>query len=409
MKTKIILTMLLLVAITGCSSIIHPDLPMADDSMATEQGVKNTIAANNQFALEFYNRMNEKGKNLFFSPWSLEAAFAMTYEGAKGDTAVEMQKVLHFPSDPSVRLPSFAKLYNLINTEQKDYTLRTANALWAQKEYPFLPDYLSKVETYYAGKTTNIDFVGDTENSRQTINNWVEGQTNNKIKDLIPIGVIKPITRLVLTNAIYFKADWVKKFKKKDTQEADFKLSSGGTTNVQMMALREEKHNYAETDDLQILELPYKGEQISMLIILPREGKMSEVEESLTPQRLESLGNMMQKREIDIYLPKFKFETKYFLKQTLSDMGMPVAFSRGANFSGMDGTPNLVIGEVIHQAFVEVDEEGTEAAAATAVIMQLKSAMPHYFRADHPFIFIIQEKTTGGIIFMGKMENPTAS
>jgi len=396
----------LLIFLLGCNIKVHEDLPKTDDSTATDSGVMSTIQANNQFAIEFYQKINEAGKNLFFSPWSLESALTMTYEGVRGKTADEMQSVLHFPKDQNIRMPSFARLYNLINLEDKDYMLRTANALWAQKGYNFLEEYLSGVEQYYGGKTTNLDFVQETEKSRQTINTWVEEQTNDRIKDLIPLGTVNAATRLVLTNAVYFKADWMTQFKKEDTYEADFKLSSGGTIKAPMMVMRDESHNYAETEQLQALELPYKGEQISMLIILPKEGKMQEVEETLTSEKLNEIRDSMHEIDINVHLPKFKLETKYFLAKTLAEMGMPTAFSTEADFSGMDGSKELFIGDVIHQAFVEVDEEGTEAAAATAIIMEIMIAVPMQFKADHSFIFIIQEKTTGGIIFMGKMENP---
>jgi len=282
----------------------------------------------------------------------------------------------------------------------------------AQYDYQFLEEYFSRVEQYYGGKVANLDFKQEPEKSRQTINSFIEQQTNDKIKELLPKSppVIKSDTRLVLTNAIYFKGEWVLQFDKSKTKEAEFKITPTQSVKAQMMTLIGEKakFNYAETENLQILEMPYKGEELSMLVLLPREGTLEEFEQSLTIQKLNEWKNSIQETKIDVYLPKFKFETKYFMKEDLKAMGMPTAFSMAADFSGMTGSQDLFIDNVIHQAFIEVNEEGTEAAAATAVIMAEESAaFSNMFKADHPFIFIIQEKETGNILFMGKMSDPT--
>ncbi|MBW2980644.1 serpin family protein [Candidatus Woesearchaeota archaeon] len=402
-------TIILSVLLVGCAADIEPIEP-ADDSKATAEGAKTVIDANNQFALEFYSKINGD-ENIFFSPYSISAALAMTYEGARGKTADEIQSVFHFPGDDNIRRPSFARIYNQINKQDKKYKLNTANALWAQEDYAFLPEYLGLVEQYYGGKTTNLDFVTKTEESRQIINNWVEEQTNNKIKDLIPAGALDSMTRLVLTNAIYFKGTWVLKFNRRHTGEADFRISPGRTVKVPMMSLTGEKARFNYTfipeEGLQVLEMPYAGEELSMLVLLPKEGGLAALEESLTVERLNELRGSLREMKIDVYMPKFKFETKYFMSKVLAEMGMPTAFSMAADFSGMDGTDMLFISKVIHQAFVEVNEEGTEAAAATAVVMTLKSAMPTVFRADHPFIFIIQERETGNILFLGKVVDPS--
>ena len=386
--------------------------PNVDDSGATVDGVNSVINANNQFALELYSKYKSDEGNIFFSPYSISTALAMTYEGAKGKTADEMQSVFHFPKDASVRQPAFASIYNTLNEGSSDYTLKTANALWAQKDYQFLQDYFNTVEKYYGGKATNLDFVGETEQSRQTINTWVEEQTNNKIKDLIPQGILDSSTRLVLTNAIYFKGDWVWQFDKSKTMEADFKVSPTKTVKAQMMSMNPEKatFNYAETDDLQILEMPYKGEELSMLVLLPKEDILDNLEKSLTLEKLNQWKASMKAEKMDaVQMPKFKFETKYFMAEDLAQMGMPTAFSESADFSGMTGKKDLFIGFVIHQAYIDVNEEGTEAAAATAVGMVLTSVRPQrLFIADHPFIFIIQETKTGNILFLGRVSDPTA-
>jgi len=279
------------------------------------------------------------------------------------------------------------------------------------RDYKFLDEYTSLIEQYYAGKITNLDFKKEAEKSRKIINNWVEDQTNNQIKDLIPPRVLNPRTRLVLTNAIYFKGTWLKQFDKKNTKEQDFRISPGDTVKVPMMSLtgEETEFNYAKTEELQILELPYDGEELSMLILLPKEDDLNPLEKSLDAEKLIEWKNMLRKQEIDVYMPKFTFETKYLLPETLKAMGMPTAFSMAADFSGMDGTRKLFISNVIHQAFVEVNEEGTEAAAATAVVMEITSVGSdprNMFRADHPFIFIIQQKDSGNILFLGRVTNP---
>lgn len=383
--------------------------PKSDDTGWSEEGVQEVIDSNNQFALELYTELNkvEKG-NIFYSPYSISAALAMTYEGAKGQTRDEIKSVFHFPENSTLR-PNFAKIYNDINKNEEDYELRTGNALWVQKDYPFLEDYISRVEKYYGGKATNVDFVKETEKSRQTINSFIEEQTNNKIKDLIPKGILDSMTRLVLTDAVYFKGTWVWEFNPKDTGETDFKITPTNVVEVPMMYMKPEKakFNYADIGDLQILELPYKGEKISMLILLPKDNLESIA--PLTLEKLKAWKSQMKETTLDeIYLPKFEFDTKYFMKEILSAMGMPQAFGMDADFSNMDGTHWLYIKEVIHQAFVKVDEKGTEAAAATGVVMELKSLLPrNVFRADHPFIFIIQQKDTGTILFLGRVNDPT--
>ena len=383
--------------------------PKSDDTGWSEEGAQEVIDANNQFALELYTELSKNGKeNIFYSPYSISAALAMTYEGAKGETKDEIKSVFHFPEDSTLR-PNFAKIYNDINKNEEDYELRTGNALWVQKDYPFLEDYINIVEKYYGGKVSNLDFVKETEKSRQTINSFIEEQTNGKIKDLIPKGVLDYLTRLVLTNAIYFKGTWQWEFNPKNTEEVDFKITPTDIVKVPMMYMKPEKakFNYADLEDLQILELPYKGEKISMLILLPKDN-LEDIQ-PLTIEKLKEWKSQMKKETLDeIYLPKFEFDTKYFMKEILSDMGMPTAFEMDADFSGMDGTKSLYIKEVIHQAYVKVDEKGTEAAAATGVVMELTSIMPkNIFRADHPFIFIIQQNDTGNILFLGRVNDPT--
>lgn len=380
------------------------------------EDIANVVEANNQFASDFYYHLKDKEEgNIFFSPYSISSALVMTYEGAKGETAEEMRSVFYFPEDDNIRRTEYAAMIDEINKKDKKYKLHTANALWAEKDYQFLDEYFEIVERYYKGKATNLDFKKNAEKARITINNWVEEKTNNKIKDLIPQGMVNALTRLVLTNAVYFKGEWVKQFNENDTKNEDFRISKNNVVKVPMMRRTDEeaKFNYAENNKLQILEMPYSGEELSMLILLPRDDDLEALEDSFSAKNLSKWKKDLEEQRVKIFIPKFKFETKYLMANDLREMGMPTAFEwPGADFSGMDGTKDLFISEVIHQAFVEVNEEGTEAAAATAVAMELgamegwKPPKIPIFRADHPFIFLIQEKDTGNILFMGRVNNP---
>ncbi len=379
-----------------------------DDTGSTEQGIQEVVKANNQFALELYSKLNEDEEgNIFYSPYSIFSALAITYEGAGGQTAEEMESVFHFP-EKSILRPNYAALFNSINRERTKYELRTANALWTHYDYTFIEDYTNRIESFYGGKATNVDFVSETEKSRQLINKYIEKQTKDNIKELIPPGSIDSMTRLVITNAIYFKGAWEWEFDESDTSEQEFTISSNNVVSTPMMYMdpEETKFNYANLEDLQILELPYKGDKISMLILLPKIN-LDAIEPSFTAEKLYEYKDQMHETSLDgIYLPKFEFDTKYFMKEALSSLGMPNAFEENANFSGMTTAEALHISRVIHQAYVKVDEEGTEAAAATAVGM-FATSMPPIFSADHPFIFIIQDKETGNILFMGRVFDPT--
>jgi len=385
-----------------------------NESQVTKPGVDSIVKTNNEFTFDLFSRYKTETGNIFFSPYSISSALAMVYEGAKGKTAEEIQNVFHFPSDASIRRSALAKINNTLNAENKNYKLSVANALWAQKGFQLLGDYVTLIKTYYGGKVMNVDFIKETEKSRITINTWVEKQTNEKIKDLIAKGLVDASTRLVLTNAIYFKGDWLNKFDVKKTEKRDFFVSSSSIIMAQMMCLTDNKttFNYAETEGLQILELPYAGEKLSVLVLLPKVNDLKSLEDSVSAEKLNGWRNQLHEAPVDIYLPKFKLGTEYLLEDTLAEMGMPTAFSGNADFSGMTGKTGLCISKVIHKAFVEVNEEGTEAAAATAVTMKMTSAGPGHepkrlvFNANHPFIFIIQQKTTGNILFIGRMVNP---
>ena len=387
-----------------------------NDTGATEASKSALINANNQFAWELYARLKDKesGKNIFFSPISIFMALGMTYEGAKEETAREIESVFHFSADGNVRRSSMAAIFNALNSHSSDYVLSIANALWVQKDYPLLDEITKIIPEYYGGRLENLDFINEAEKSRTTINDWIEDKTQGKIENAVQPGMLNALTRLVLTNAIYFKGSWEMAFDKKDTQKEDFRVSDSETVQVDMMSLTKKEFPYAETETLQILEMPYKGDNLSMLVLLPKNNNISSLEQGLSISQLNGWRNHLRTQKVDVYIPKFKFKSEYQLKGQLTEMGMPLAFTApsgnsGADFSGFTGKRDLFIGFVKHLAFVDVNEEGTEAAAATIVGMEKTAILidrPPVFRADHPFIFLIQEKKTGQILFIGRVTNP---
>jgi len=383
--------------------------------LAIQEDTTGFINATNEFAIDLYSIYKSTEGNIFFSPYSISDTFAMTYEGAREKTAEEIQKAFHFPQDINITRQFYLKIYNSLNGENKEYELRTANALWAEKSFEFLKDYFNVIKNYYNGEATNVDFINESEESRKTINYWTEEQTNKKIINLISKNDVDSTTRLIVTNAVYFKGKWADRFDRKNTKMLAFKSGTTNQIKVPTMSLIGSKtfFNYMEIGMLQILELPYAGEKLSMLILLPKGDSLNYLEASLNIKLLDMWRNTLEKRRVDVYLPKFMFETRYFLNDTLKKMGMPTAFSLDADFSGMTGDKDLFISDAIHQAFIEVNEEGTEAAAATAATMGVKAAegvkieKPRVvFNANHPFIFIIQEKETGTILFLGRVVNP---
>ena len=379
--------------------------------------LSGVAGANSQFAFELYSRYAPEDGNIHFSPYSISTALAMTYEGARGETAEEIRSVFHFPADDGERRGGYRQIYEGMNAPGKNYSLSTANALWAQNGYPFLASYFSTISEYYNGNATNLDFRGDTEGSRLTINKWVEERTEDRIKELLKPGMLDSSTRLVITNAVYFMGKWERPFG--NATSGEFRVSPGNAVTADMMRLSDSvcddmRFNYAEDENAQIIELPYEGGEVSMLVLLPKEDGISQLEQSLSAEGLEGLKGRMELAEMGrVELPRFKFETEYDLTGTLPAMGMGKAFEPGqADFSGMDGTRNLYIGLVVHKAFIQVNETGTEAAAATAVVIRATSipnAPPKpSFVADHPFIFVIQQRETGNILFMGRISDPTA-
>ncbi len=378
-------------------------------SLITGENLSTLVNGNNQTAIDLYEKLSYKNKeNLFFSPFSISTASGMTYAGARGKTESEIAKVLHFTLSQKELHPALSTLIAKINAKNKPYELNIANALWGQRGYHFLEEFKKLINEYYSGGFYEVNFKTDSEGARKKINTWVEEKTNQKIKDLISKGDINHLTRLVLTNAIYFKGKWASKFDKKNTKLAPFYTFPDKKIEIPMM-FKEDKFPYYENENLQVLELPYTGNDLSMVVFLPAEKNgLDSLEKELSLKKIELWMSKMYKRKVRVYLPRFKVKTKYYLGNILSSMGMADAFSYKADFSGMTGNKELKISKAIHQAYINVNEEGTEATAATGIVMELKG-LPRpspVFNADHPFLFLIVHKKTRTILFMGRVVNP---
>lgn len=379
--------------------------------------VAAVVKGSNQFAFDLYTKLrSEEPGNLFFSPQSISTALAMTYAGARGETASQMASVLHFDLPPDKLHPAQAALLSYWNAlgKQGNVQLSAANRLWGQDSYHFLDTFIRLLRTEYGAKLELVDFAKSAA-ARKAINAWVEKATSGKIKDLIPEGVLDQDTRLVLTNAVYFKGDWEDAFQKSATKPSDFFLSATEKASDVPLMYQKERFRFheakvADGKGVKLLELPYKGKQLSMVVLLPEaKDGLAELEEHLTADMLDQWINAAKEREVKVWLPKFKMTDEFQLGDVLAAMGMKNAFSGLADFSGMDGTKGLFISDVIHKAFVDVNEEGTEAAAATGIVLELKAAAPAAtpeFRADHPFALVIRDNATGAILFMGRVLDP---
>ncbi len=374
------------------------------------------LEGNGAFAFDLYHQVVEGTENLFYSPYSISLALAMTYAGARSETEEQMAQALHFGL-PQNRLHT---AFNILDQELgargegaqgKDgegFRLNIVNAIWGQKDYSFLQDYLDTLARNYGAGLRVVDFIGAPEPSRITINDWVEEQTEERIKDLIPKGAINVLTRLVLTNAVYFNAAWESQFEEGFTAPGPFHLLDGAEVNVPMMR-QTEGFGYASGPDFETVELPYDGHELSMVILLPAAGRFETFEGSLDYGVVKSAIGALQHTQVALTMPRFKMETSFNLNDALSELGMGIAFEPTvADFSGMDGGRDLFISDVVHKAFVEVDEAGTEAAAATAVIMEATGmpAQPVEVTIDRPFVFLIRDMETNAILFVGRVMNP---
>ncbi len=366
--------------------------------------------SNTAFALDLYGELKNEEGNVFFSPYSVSTALAMTYGGARGDTAEEMARTLHLPMNSDHPHRAFSDMEARMGAilESGDIELRTANALWPQEGYPHRDEYLSLVHRHYGASITPLDFAGSTEAARRTINGWVERRTRDRIRELIRRGDLDPATVLVLVNAIYFRGDWAQRFDPSNTRRGPFTLEDGRTVDVEMMSQAGD-FSCGESEEARVLELPYEGDDLSLFVILPREGnRLSDIENALTERNLESWLSAPCEQRIRVFLPRFRISWGTGdLVRPLISLGMRDAFLAGrADFSGMDGSRSLFIGSVLHRAFIEVNEEGSEAAASTAVVLKKGRPDERIFRADHPFLFLIRENTTGSILFLGRFTDP---
>jgi len=377
------------------------------------------VQGNSAFAFDLYQALKEQNKgNLFYSPYSLSLALAMAYAGAGSDTASEMADTLHFtlPGDALHAAFNYLALeldkrgqsaVGATSDDNQGFQLNVVDDAWGQKNFQFLAGYLDTLAINYGAGLRILDFIKDAEGARQTINQYISDQTQRKIKDLIPPGAVTDLTRLVLTNAIYFKAAWLSPFAKEATGSGFFNLLDGSQVNVSMM---HQMHffNYVQGTGYQAVDLPYDDGQLSMVLLLPDEGQFDAFQGKLNSEVANGIITSMTEQNMILSLPKFQYDSIFGLKQALSSMGMPLAFSDNADFSGMTGTRDLIISDILHKAYVSVDEAGTEAAAASAVIMGV-TAMPSstvILSIDRPFIFLVRDVPTGTILFIGRVMNP---
>jgi serine protease inhibitor len=465
------LSVVALAALSGCGDGTNDAGPAAGwgEPVAPETALAAT--ASNAFACDLYARLAAEGggNNLFFSPYSLTGVLSMAVEGARGETARQMGQALHFPEaarrtgDGAREIPwdtglihtQLGLLHKRFNERSRDdaFELRVANALWGEKTCPFRKEFTDTIARHYGtGGIVPADFLGDAEGTRKQINAWAEDQTRNRIKNLVPPGAVGELTRLILTNAIYFKGEWAEVFQPGLTTEDDFRRAGDAKVRVPLMNRcvdsaryaafngdgslfdtplrvrsdgkdeKDEKRLYPDDRGFAMLELPYKGNELSMVVILPRvAGGLDALEKSIVFRNRLALIGKIRQRTVDVFLPRFRMDTSYNISQTLRSMGMIRAFNAPgspdvAEFGGMSESREIFISAILHKAFVEVNEQGTEAAAATAAFAA-ESAVPEpvemipfvpIFRADHPFLFLIRDRTTGCILFLGRVTDPTA-
>jgi serpin B len=404
-------------AVPAKAQEVHSDLPRDLSPQVTDADLAALVSGNSDFAFALYHQIAGGDRNLVYSPYSISIALAMTYAGARGQTADQMAQALSFtlPADRlhpafnrlALELASRSKTENLKPDEV--FHLNVANALWGQTGYPFEQDFLDLLARNYSGGMRLLDFKKNPESARRTINDWVSSSTEKKIQDIVPPGAINKVTRLVLANAVYFKAAWLNPFKPENTQPGSFQLLDGSDVQVSMMHWLGGM-KFAQGDGYGAVELPYAGGQLSMLLVLPEEGRFSSVEAELNTGFVDAIVAGMQMEEIALSLPKIKFEWEADrLPDKLKALGMLLAFDPGADFTGISLRDDLFIGDVLHKAFVAVDEKGTEAAAATVVLMTASAAVQAMeFNLDRPFFFLIRDNPTGTILFLGRVMNPAA-
>ncbi len=400
----------------AAGQVIQSEKPRITSPDVIETDLATLVLGNSTFAFTLYQALKETDDNLFYSPYSVSLALAMTYAGARTETAQQMADTLHFTLPQGSLHPAFNSLdielsrrgEGAAGKDGEGFRLNVVNAIWGQENYEFRSEFLDLLAENYGAGLRILDYANAPEESRVTINDWVSDQTESRIEDLIPPGAINILTRLVLTNAIYFNAAWQCPFPEDMTADGVFYLLDGNEITVPMMK-QTESLGYAEGAGCQAVELPYDGGELSMLILLPRAGQFGEFENAIDAGQVQAIIESLEHRRVALAMPGFEFASSFGLKEALAAMGMPVAFSpESADFSGMTGGRELFITDVVHKAFVSVDEAGTEAAAATAVIMGT-TAMPESpveVALNHPFIFLIRDIETGAILFVGRVVNP---
>ncbi|HPC05696.1 MAG TPA: serpin family protein [Anaerolineaceae bacterium] len=425
---KVTLFVLLVMLVSACtpqggngnsSPEISSSIPRDMEPAVPSGNLEKLVKGNTSFGINLFQAVKQGDENLIFSPYSISVALAMAQAGAKDNTLQQMNAVLRFSLPVEDLHPAFNALQLELNNREnndyeegkKDFELNIVNSIWGEKTYTFLPGYLDLLAKNYGTGLRLADFIQQADTSRKEINQWVSDQTNDRIQDLLPENSITELTRLVLTNAIYFKAGWLHQFDPGMTQNGVFTLLNGEDVQVPMMH-QTETFGYAREDGYQLISLPYEGNKLSMLIILPDENNFTQVEKAMSGLDVQNLVSSISFAQLDLSMPKFKIESSIGLADHLNAMGMKDAFIPGiADFSGMDGTHDLYISAVQHKAFIEVDETGTEAAAATAVVVGIESMPidePLKVNIDRPFIFIIVDNKTGSVLFLGRVINPAS-
>ena len=426
MMKKILILVTMIVLLTGCTPSANDAIPAEEAKSSisrnnnpevSEANLTQLVQGNTRFGMNLYYSLQQGGENIIFSPYSISVALAMAQAGSQGETLQQMNDVLSFSLPFEDLHPAINALQLELNNREnsdyeegkKDFELNIVNSIWGEKTYTFLPEYLDLLAENYGAGLRLADFINQPDASRKEINQWVSNQTNDRIQDLLPENTITDLTRLVLTNAIYFKASWLHQFEPGMTQDGHFTLLNGEIVQLPMMH-QIETFGYAREDGYQLISLPYEGNKLSMLIILPDENNFAQVEKAIAELDIQNLVRSVSYAQLDLRMPKFKIESSFGLADYLDAMGMGDAFIPGvADFSGMDGTRDLFISAIQHKAFIEVDETGTEAAAATAVVVGIESMPidePIKVSIDRPFIFMITDNKTGSILFMGRVMNP---
>ncbi|MCJ7744152.1 MAG: serpin family protein [Dehalococcoidales bacterium] len=416
----LMLAIVMIVGLIGCSQpasaeVLKSDKDRITSPVVNSSDMKTLVNGNSEFAFDLYQALKKEDGNIFYSPYSISLALAMTYGGARGETAKQMADTLHYLLPQSALHPAFNSLDIELGKrgeggkgkDSKGFRLNVVNAIWGQKDYRFLSAYLDLLAENYGAGLRILDFKSAPEQSRMTINKWVSDQTEDRIKDLVPEGSINPLTRLVLTNAIYFNAAWKLPFKPEATTDGPFHLINGDDVTVPMMK-QTEYFGYAKSGNYLAVELPYDGDELSMVILMNETGKFGDFENTLKLSTVKAIIGDLKNTRVALTMPKFEFESEFGLKETLIGMGMEEPFRDSADFSGMSKESDLHIDDVVHKAFVSVDEAGTEAAAASAVIVGTTSMPPEPVTVtlDRPFVFLIRDIQTGAILFIGRVMNP---